>query len=114
LIISQILKIEICKEVLEKLGNSHDKNHVDTLVLSVMNDRFLFELQNNEIVAFVTWKNPQIINGKNTVFIENLWIDPRYRNFKYGLKIRTLLRNMFKDTKGIWFNRRKQKMIERS
>lgn len=114
MIVSQIFKKEICKDMLNKSGQSSNKNTVNGICSAVMGDRFLYELENNDLVAFVTWELPQSIDGKNKVFVENLWIDPRHRNGKYLLRIRTLLRNMFRDTSGIWFNRKKQVLIERS
>lgn len=114
MIISQLFKKEICKEVLKNSGQENNKKTVDAIFLAVNNDRFLFELQNNKIVIFVTWSIPQNINGRNIVFIENLWIDPEYRKRKYLVSIRTIFRRMFPNTIGIWFNRKKQKMIERS
>lgn len=107
------IKIEICKEVIEKSGQGNDKRFIDSLALAVMQDRFLFELKNNEVIAFVTWEIPQSIDGKLKIFVENLWVDNMYRNGIYTLKIRTLLRNMFKDTRGVWFNRKKQKIVDR-
>lgn len=111
--IGNSIKIEICKEVLIKSGQSNNKDVIDSIAESVMNDRFIFELNNNEVIVFVTWKVPQEIDGKNKIFINNLWIDSRYRNKDYVLKIRTSLRNIFGNTSGVWFNRKKQKMIER-
>ena len=113
MIVSQIFKREICKEVLQKSGFDNDKKAFDSVVAAVMNDRFLFQLDNNEVIVFVSWEKPQIVDVKRKVFVNNFWIDPRYRNGRYSFKIRTTLRNMFKDTKGIWFNRKKQKLVER-
>ena len=106
------LKYNICKDVINKSGQNN-KRTIDVIANAVINDRFLYQIENNELVAFVTWEEPQYVDGKKKVFIENLWIDPNYRNSNYVLKIRTILRSIFKDTRAIWFNRRKQEIIER-
>lgn len=106
------IKIEILKEVITKSGFDNNKEIIDSMADAVIKGNFLFQLIDNEVVKFVTWI-PQEIDGKNKVFVNNLWIDPRYRDCNTLLGIRKILRNMFKGSKFIWFNRRKQKLIER-
>lgn len=106
------IKIEICKEVLQKSGFDKNKDVVDSVANAVMRGDFLFELQDNEVIKFVTWQS-QTIDGKKKTFVGNLWIDPRYRNRDSILEIRTHLRNILKDSRWIWFNRKKQKIVER-
>jgi hypothetical protein len=107
------IKLEIAKEVLTKSGWGKDIECVHSLSEAIKNDRFIFDIDNNEIISFVAWEDLQEINGQKRVFIKSLWIDPRYRNRNYVIKIRTILRNRFKDTKGVWLNIKKDKLIER-
>lgn len=111
--IANQIKVEILKEVLIKSGFDKDKNVIDSMAECVMNDRFLFELENNEVIAFVTWEKPQEVDSKKWVFVNNLWIDSRYRNRDIVIRIRTQLRNILKDTRATWFNRKKQKSVDR-
>ena len=107
------IKIEIAKEVLIKSGFVNDKKVVDSIGEAVRDNRFIFELDSNKVVMFVSWLKPQIIENKNTLFVNNLWIDSEYRNREYVIRIRTILRKKFPNTKAIWFNRKKQKLVER-
>lgn len=111
--IANQIKIEILKEVLVKSGFDKDKNVIDSMAECVINDRFLFELNNNEVIAFVTWEEPQEIDNKKLVFVNNLWIDDKYKNRDIVLRIRTQLRNILKVDRYTWFNRKKQKSVDR-
>lgn len=107
------IKIEIAKEVITKLGQTSNKVVIDCIAESMLDNRFVFELQDNEVVAFVCWEKIKIIDNKKFVFIRDLFIDPRYKNKGYVIKIRTVLRNLLKCDKYVWVNRKTQKLIER-
>lgn len=100
------IKIEILKEVIIKSGMSNNKDVIDSMAEAVKNNNFLFEIIDNEVVKFVTW-----YPTGDKILVNNLWVDSKYRHKDSLLIIRKYLRNLYKT--GVWFNRKKQKMIER-
>lgn len=105
-------KINICKEVLIKSGFDKNRRVIDSIANAVMKDYFLIERENNKIIKFVSWI-PQLIEGKNKIFVNNLWIDSNYRGKDTILFIRKILRERFKNSRFIWFNRKNKKLIDR-
>lgn len=104
--IGSYFKIEILKEVLVKSGMSHRKDVIESMAEAVRKNNFLYEIYNNEIIKFVTW-----YPTGDKILVNNLWIDPRHRNKDSLWIIRNNLRSLYKSA--FWFNRKKNKMIER-
>ena len=110
--IGTLIKIEILKEVIQKNNLFKSKEIVDYIAQCVKEGRFLFELRNNEVIKFLTWEE-QNQNGKLYIFISNLWVEPKYRNKNSLNMIRGKLKGIYKNARFIWFDRKKQKLIER-
>lgn len=90
-----------------------DKDAVQSIAECINNNRFVFEVINRDIVLFLTWHD-DLIDGKKHIFFNNLWIEPKYRNYKSLIKLRKIFRILLKDaSKYYWFNSRREKVINR-
>lgn len=99
--------------IIKSAGIESDRDAVLSIANCVKNDRFFMELVEGKIAMFLTWED-DLIDGKRSIFFNNCWVDPKYRNTNRLLKIKRLFRLVFTNVyKFYWHNNRRNKMIER-
>ena len=107
-------KYTIAMEVITKAKVESDKNIVLSIAECIKNNRFFIEYNEGKMVLFLTWEDNQI-DGKRYIFVNNLWIEPSYRNTNTLTRIRFALKYLLTGVhKFYWHNRKKQTMIYRS
>lgn len=106
-------KYNLAFDIIQRAGVADDKDTVISIADCIKNNRFFYEIYSNKIVLFLTWED-NIIDGKRYIFVNNLWIEPSYRDSKTLIKVRTALKFLIQNVyKFYWFNRQKDKMIYR-
>lgn len=106
-------KYTLAMDIIKKYGVEKDKDIVMSIAECIKNNRFFIEYSEGKLVLFITW-NIDLIDGKRQVFLNNLWIEPSYRNKNTLTRLRRVAKYLFKDIhKFYWFNIKKQKLIDR-
>lgn len=106
-------KYTLAFEIIKKYGVEKDQDIVVSIAESIKNNRFFVEYSQGKMILFITWHD-DIIDGKHKIFLNNLWIEPEYRNRNTLTRLRRVSKYLFKNVdKFYWFNLKKQKLIDR-
>lgn len=107
-------KYTLTMYIIKEAEVENDRNIVISIAECVKNNRFFVEYNEGNIVLFLTWED-NLIENKRYIFVNNLWIDPAYRNKNTLIKIRFALKYLLSNVyKFYWHNRKKDKLIYRS
>lgn len=107
-------KYNLAIDIVKRADVINDKDAVISIADCIKNNRFFIEYNEGKIVIFLTWED-NLIDGKRYIFINNLWIEPEYRNKQTLVRVRTALKYLLKYVyKFYWHNRKKDKVIYRS
>lgn len=107
-------KYTLAMDIITRANVVADRDIVLSIADCIKNNRFFIEYNEGKIVLFLTWED-NLIDGKRYIFVNNLWIEPTYRNVNTLTRIRFALKYLLRNVyKFYWFNHKKQKMIHRS
>lgn len=106
-------KYNLAMDIINRWGADKNKEIAVSIAEGIKNDKFFIEYSDGKIVLFLTWKD-NLIDRKRYIFINNLWIEPEYRNSKTLLRLRKIAKYLLGDVyKFYWHNYKKDKMIYR-
>lgn len=106
-------KYNLTFSIIKKVGLEEDRNSILSIVECVKENRFLVALSDNKIVIFLTWEDNKI-EGKRYIFVNNLWVEPEYRNSTTLTRIRIVLKYLLKNVyKFYWHNKKRDKIVYR-
>lgn len=106
-------KLHLATQVIQK-WDAKEEDDVRSIANAIREDRCIFQMQGGELKFFLSFEIDNI-EGKNHVFFQNLWVSPELRLTKVLVCLKPTLRKLFPTAhKFYWFNRKKQKMIERA
>lgn len=107
-------KYNLAFDIIKRGGFSENKDVVTSIAEGIKNNTFFIEYSQGNIVLFLTWKEDKI-EGNKYIFINNLWIEPIYRNSKTLVRLRKIIKYLLCPVhKFYWYNRKKEKLIYRS
>lgn len=106
-------KYNLAFDIIKKYKAEEDKGIVLSIANSIKENRFFVEYREEKIVLFITWQEENI-DGKKRIFLNNLWVEENYRNKNTLTRLRKVRKYLFRGiNKFYWFNRKKQKLIDR-
>ena len=99
-------KQELIKFVIAYPGISRDGNYIQSITELVHKGQFCIDGEKQFLKKFFTWI-VEDIDGQTYIFVNNLFIHPSIRNKNTLLSIRKFLRNLYPNSRGYWYNKKR-------